>query len=52
MELLTPVEFAKIAKINAETARRWCRQGLLPCVKVGRRKWLINAKEIEKYASL
>lgn len=36
VKLLTPAEIARKFQINEETVRRWCRNGKLKSIKIGR----------------
>lgn len=47
--LLTVPKAAKILKIDATLVRRYCRQGRLKAVRVGR-DWLIPRLEVEVFA--
>lgn len=40
---LTVKEFAAARRVHEETVKRWCRQGLVPCERIGRRgHWRIR----------
>ena len=43
--MLTPKEAAEYLKVPIETIWRWCRQGTLPAVKIGK-YWRIPRKEL------
>jgi excisionase family DNA binding protein len=43
-ELLTVPEAAERLKVNAETVRRWLREGVLTGAKLGKRQWRVRAK--------
>ena len=45
-EVLTVGEFAKMARVSAQTVRRWLRSGKIRAHKVGLR-WLIHRSEFE-----
>ena len=48
MKLLTTEEVAKILQIHNESVRRKCRDGGLPCIKVGRH-WRIREDDLNKW---
>lgn len=52
-ELLTIEQAAKILKVNAQTLRRWDRQGILKAVRVGTRRGVgdrrYRKQDIEAY---
>ncbi|OQA93085.1 MAG: Helix-turn-helix domain protein [Microgenomates group bacterium ADurb.Bin219] len=54
-ELLTIDQAAKILKVNAQTLRRWDRQGILKAVRVGTRRGVgdrrYRKQDIEAYIS-
>lgn len=54
-ELLTIEQAAKILKVNAQTLRRWDRQGILKAVRVGTRRGVgdrrYRKQDIEAYIS-
>jgi len=47
-ELLTPNEAAEYLKVPVETVWRWCRQGTLPAVKIGK-YWRVHKGELDAF---
>ena len=47
-ELLGVEEVADYLGIKPVTVYRWCREGRLPCMKLGRR-WRIRRQALEKF---
>jgi excisionase family DNA binding protein len=50
-ELLTVPEAAQRLKVNAETVRRWLREGVLTGVKLGKRQWRVRTSDLERLSS-
>jgi excisionase family DNA binding protein len=46
--LLTPDETATYLKVSVQTVWRWCRQGTLPAVKIGK-YWRVDRKELDRF---
>ena len=44
-EMLTPKEVAEYLKVPIETIWRWCREGTLPAVKIGK-YWRVPADQL------
>lgn len=47
-EMLTPNEVAEYLKVPLHTVWRWCRQGTLPAVKIGK-YWRIPRDELDSF---
>ena len=47
-ELLTPNEVADFLKVPVKTVWRWCRNGTLPAVKIGK-YWRIPQDELNVF---
>ena len=47
-ELLGVAEVAEYLGVGAVTVYRWCREGRLPCLKVGR-SWRIRREALEDF---
>lgn len=47
-EVMNAEEAARLLRVSGRTARDLCRQGKLPCEKVGR-EWRIRRKELMRY---
>ena len=47
-ELLSPEEVAEYLGIGSVTVWRWCRDGTLPCAKIGR-SWRIRRSALEEF---
>ena len=47
-ELLTPNEAAAYLKVPVVTVWRWCRQGILPAVKIGK-YWRVDKRELDRF---
>jgi excisionase family DNA binding protein len=47
-KLLTTQEVAKKLHQSIETVRKWCRLGILPATKIGR-KYLVKDQEMEEW---
>ncbi len=45
---LRPADVAGKFWISAKTVQRWCRSGILPCVKAGPRLWLIDGDRLDE----
>lgn len=50
LELLTPAQVAKLARVSMATIRRDIHDGLLHANRVGRRSIRISQAEAERYA--
>jgi excisionase family DNA binding protein len=48
-ELYTPAEIAAHLQVRVESVRRWTREGLLPCVKAGRRNTRVTREALEQF---
>ena len=49
-ELLGVAEVAEYLGVGTVTVYRWCREGRLPCLKVGR-SWRIRREALEDFLS-
>ncbi|MHB1357149.1 MAG: helix-turn-helix domain-containing protein [Anaerolineae bacterium] len=47
-ELITPNEAAAYLKVPVVTVWRWCRQGTLPSVKIGK-YWRVDKRELDRF---
>ena len=47
-EMLTPTEVATYLKVPIHTVWRWCRQGTLPAVKIGK-YWRVSRAKLDAY---
>jgi len=47
-ELLTPEEVAEYLKVPVETIWRWCRNGVIPALKIGK-YWRIPENKFSDY---
>ncbi len=48
---LSPQEVADALGFSVKTIQRFCRDGLLPAIKFGKRRWLIDAEKFERLLS-
>ncbi len=48
---LSPQEVADVLGFNVKTIQRFCRERLLPSIKFGKRRWLIDAEKFERFLS-
>jgi excisionase family DNA binding protein len=46
-ELLTVEEVAWYLKVGSATVYRWCREGRMPCLKIGK-YWRTRREELEE----
>jgi excisionase family DNA binding protein len=46
--MLTPDEVADFLKVDVQTVWRWCRQGTLPAVKLGK-YWRISRSKLDAH---
>lgn len=47
--MLTVFEAAEFLKLNDQTVRRQCREGILPAINVGRRGYRIAESDLSEY---
>jgi len=47
-EMLTPNEVAEFLKVPVTTIWRWCREGTLPAVKIGK-YWRIPQNDLNEF---
>lgn len=47
-EMLTPEEVAEYLKVPIQTIWRWCRQGTLPAVKIGK-YWRVPREKLDAF---
>jgi excisionase family DNA binding protein len=47
-EMLTPQELAAYLKVPLHTVWRWCREGTVPAIKIGR-CWRVSSKELAAF---
>lgn len=45
---LSPAEVAKRLKFNVKTIQRWCREGLIPARRIGRRRFVIDWEQLRR----
>jgi excisionase family DNA binding protein len=51
MNIITPEDAAKELNVSTRQVYRYCRDGLLPAVKIGR-QWLIERTDFDKFKEL
>ena len=48
-ELLSAEDVAEMIGVKERTVWRWCREGTLPCLKVGGKHWRVRREELEAF---
>ena len=48
-ELLSAEDVAEMIGVKEATVWRWCREGTLPCLKVGGKHWRVRREELEAF---
>ncbi len=48
-ELLSAEDIAEMIGVKETTVWRWCREGTLPCLKVGGKHWRVRREELEAF---
>src|SRR3712207_2363770 len=48
-ELLSAEDIAEMIGVKETTVWRWCREGTLPCLKVGGKHWRVRRGELEAF---
>ena len=46
-EMLTTMEVAELLRVSEQTVRRWCADGTLPALKLGRR-WRVSRGRLDE----
>ena len=48
LRYLRPTEIAQHLGFSVKSIQRFCRAGILPAKKFGKRRWLIQASDLER----